>query len=195
MKIKVTITKTKQFKIKSQKWYGWQGRPTLWQRWPTGTQGPEGSSLFTVTKVILGSWFFIHTFLQFSDKKNLFAIFFYKASKKTLISGFEERLWNCSWTVSEEHSLEACLPQAQGFHRDYTQLKMLMKKYYHEDEKRIPGTLASNKHKYHHNKVTLNWKFYLQLWNSNINPPGWQEGKGLLRVLGSCGVYHWSSPS
>ena len=51
--------------------------------------------------------------------------------------------------------MESNLPQAQGFHRDLTQLKMIMKKYYHEDEKRIPGTLASNKHKYHHNRVRI----------------------------------------
>ena len=49
--------------------------------------------------------------------------------------------------------MESNLPQASGFHREMTQMKMIFKKYYHDAEKRIPGSLANNKNKFHHNKV------------------------------------------
>ena len=62
-------------------------------------------------------------------------------------------MWNSSWTVSEERTMESNLPQASGFHREMTQMKMIFKKYYHDAEKRIPGSLANNKNKFHHNKV------------------------------------------
>ena len=43
-------------------------------------------------------------------------------------SAFVERLFFCSWTVSEEKSLESVLPAASGFHRDATLVKMILNK-------------------------------------------------------------------
>jgi hypothetical protein len=70
-------------------------------------------------------------------------------------------MWNCSWTVSEERTMESNLPQAQGFHREFTQMKFIFKKYYHDDEKKIPGSISSNKNKFHHNKVL--WRELCQI--------------------------------
>ena len=69
--------------------------------------------------------------------------------------GFEEKMWNTSWTVSEEYTMEWCLPLCSGFHREYTQLKMIFDKFFHDGEKTIPGSLMNSKNKFHHNQVRL----------------------------------------
>ena len=98
-------------------------------------------------------------------------------------------LFNSSWTLCEQRTMESVVPASSGFHRDLTHLIMIMERslsmvqfvktismnrFYDEALLGVPGSLANVKDKFFHRragknvKVSFVFKFHLCCYLSSL---------------------------